>query len=327
MQYMPCFEPDTKASREDFTLLRNHDLLAHHIVIQALRTTPIPSHTHYSIPAIRHCLRRLVSRGPISGLALRFPSGRFPPIIPIEGNIGPGLEYPPPIGIDIAYAGVLYGLTPVVISATLGNIWPPLPIPIPPPPIAANANPSLGLVGGTDRGVLSLLAAIVRVEPPPLCLPLEVPCAVGGLLYRPGGSPGPGPGPGPLLMMLDWDWLCEWPCDGDERCPDDGTSVETLDNENGTTPARRAMSASPSCQCIASAARQGTAISSATLDHISGLNLNFISCLLKVEGENKALGFPVNRGSTSRTALRACSCVLRPIRFFAPDNSGSEVGS
>lgn len=33
------------------------------------------------------------------------------------------------------------------------------------------------------------------------------------------------------------------------------------------------MSASPSCQCIASAARHGTAISSATLDHISGLNL------------------------------------------------------
>jgi len=49
----------------------------------------------------------------------------------------------------------------------------------------------------------------------------------------------------------------------------------TLEREKGTTPARRAMSASPSCQCIASAARHGTAISSATLDHISGLNLVF----------------------------------------------------
>jgi hypothetical protein len=49
--------------------------------------------------------------------------------------------------------------------------------------------------------------------------------------------------------------------------------METLESEKGTTPARRAISASPSCQCIASAARQGTAISSATFDHISGLNL------------------------------------------------------
>lgn len=48
-----------------------------------------------------HCRRLLVSL-PMSGLALRFPSGRFPPNIPIEGSIGPGLEYPPPIGIDIA---------------------------------------------------------------------------------------------------------------------------------------------------------------------------------------------------------------------------------
>jgi hypothetical protein len=50
-------------------------------------------------------------------------------------------------------------------------------------------------------------------------------------------------------------------------------SKVTLEREKGTTPARRAMSASPSCQCIASAARHGTAISSATFDHISGLNL------------------------------------------------------
>jgi hypothetical protein len=76
------------------------------------------------------------------------------------------------------------------------------------------------------------------------------------------------------LMLLEWDWLCECPRDGEVRCPGGGGgSVELLDNEKGTTPARRAMSASPSAQCIASAARQGTAISSATLDHISGLNL------------------------------------------------------
>ena len=42
-------------------------------------------------------------------------------------------------------------------------------------------------------------------------------------------------------------------------------------SEKGTTPARRAISCSPRCQCIASAARQGMAISSATLAHISGL--------------------------------------------------------
>ena len=50
-------------------------------------------------------------------------------------------------------------------------------------------------------------------------------------------------------------------------------STATLDKENGTTPARRAISYSPSCQCIASAARQGIAISSANLAHMSGLNL------------------------------------------------------
>lgn len=52
-----------------------------------------------------------------------------------------------------------------------------------------------------------------------------------------------------------------------------GGSIAVLDRENGTTPARRAISCSPSCQCMASAARQGMAISSATLDHISALNL------------------------------------------------------
>ncbi|KAI9699296.1 MAG: hypothetical protein M1836_002906 [Candelina mexicana] len=54
-----------------------------------------------------------------------------------------------------------------------------------------------------------------------------------------------------------------------------GGSVSTaeLESEKGTTPARRAMSSSPSCQCIASTARQGICISSATFDHMSGLSL------------------------------------------------------
>jgi hypothetical protein len=60
---------------------------------------------------------------------------------------------------------------------------------------------------------------------------------------------------------------------GDCRTPPGGASRVTELREKGTTPARRAMSASPSCQCMASAARHGTPISSATLDHISGLNL------------------------------------------------------
>lgn len=55
--------------------------------------------------------------------------------------------------------------------------------------------------------------------------------------------------------------------------------MAVLDKENGTTPARRAISCSPSCQCMASAARHGMAISSATLDHISALNLE-IQCEL-----------------------------------------------
>lgn len=140
------------------------------------------THCHFqrqspSMPAQRiaaYCRLRL-EFGPMSGLALLLPSpGLGPmPIFPIAGNSGPGLWYPPPIGMDIAYAGVLYGLTPVVISATLGNICIPLPIcciPIP-PPIAARAIPSLGLVGGTDLGVLSLRAAIALADPPLFPLP------------------------------------------------------------------------------------------------------------------------------------------------------------
>jgi hypothetical protein len=137
-----------------------------------------------------------------------------------------------------------------------------------PPPIAANANPSLGLVGGTDRGVLSLLAAIVLDEPPPLPprTLLEALCEVAGRLYRELVDPEP-------LMVLERDCVWAWPREGDIRWLGGGVSMLALEREKGTTPARRAMSASPSCQCIASAARQGTAISSATLDHISGLNL------------------------------------------------------
>jgi hypothetical protein len=56
-----------------------------------------------------------------------------------------------------------------------------------------------------------------------------------------------------------------------------GSMEEPLDREKGTTPARRAISCSPSCQCIASAALQGIAISSATFAHISALNLYLFS--------------------------------------------------
>lgn len=78
-------------------------------------------------------------------------------------------------------------------------------------------------------------------------------------------------------------------CGGKRRAPDslrirgmvvlprrdfgDGSGGVVLERENGTTPALRAISCSPSCQCIASAARHGIAISSAILAHISGLNL------------------------------------------------------
>lgn len=48
-------------------------------------------------------------------------------------------------------------------------------------------------------------------------------------------------------------------------------------SENGVTPALRAMSCSPICQCMASAARHGMDISSAILDHMSALNLMYLS--------------------------------------------------
>lgn len=152
----------------------------------------------------------------------------------------------------------MYGLTPVVISATLGSICVPLAASIP-PPIAAKARPSLGLGGGTDLGVLSLLAMVDRVWITPLPWML---CGGAALVY------------GELLkpeLLSDEVWEC--PRGGETLCPGEGVSSEALEREKGTTPARRAMSASPSCQCMASAARHGTAISSATLDQISGLNL------------------------------------------------------
>jgi hypothetical protein len=49
--------------------------------------------------------------------------------------------------------------------------------------------------------------------------------------------------------------------------------VLVLASVKGVTPARRAISCSPICQCMASAARQGMAISSAMRDHMSALNL------------------------------------------------------
>jgi hypothetical protein len=48
-------------------------------------------------------------------------------------------------------------------------------------------------------------------------------------------------------------------------------------SEKGVTPALRAISCSPICQCIASAARHGIDISSAILDHMSALNLRRLS--------------------------------------------------
>ena len=47
-----------------------------------------------------------------------------------------------------------------------------------------------------------------------------------------------------------------------------------LVSENGVTPARFAISCSPICQCIASTALHGMAISSATFAHISARNLH-----------------------------------------------------
>jgi hypothetical protein len=50
-------------------------------------------------------------------------------------------------------------------------------------------------------------------------------------------------------------------------------SVPALARANGITPARLAISFSPSCQCMASAALHGTPISSDIFAHISDLSL------------------------------------------------------
>jgi hypothetical protein len=118
-------------------------------------------------PEASYCLRLVGSLGPGSGLDLRFASGRVL-YMPRDGNSGPGLAYPLVIELDMEYAGVLYGDTPVVISATLGRKCVPRGVGSPVPK-AANASPSFGLVGGTDLGVLSLRAAIAR--PVPMLLP------------------------------------------------------------------------------------------------------------------------------------------------------------
>jgi hypothetical protein len=47
-----------------------------------------------------------------------------------------------------------------------------------------------------------------------------------------------------------------------------------LVREKGVTPARFAISCSPICQCMASTARHGIAISSATRAHMSARNLD-----------------------------------------------------
>jgi hypothetical protein len=52
----------------------------------------IPATPSFTFPIPSHCLRRVVSLGPMSGLALRLLSGLAPPIIPMAGNKGPALE-------------------------------------------------------------------------------------------------------------------------------------------------------------------------------------------------------------------------------------------
>lgn len=154
---------------------------------------------------------------------------------------------------------MLYGLTPVVISATLGNNGGGHG-----DGIAIGAPASIleyvysfdKFVESAGRAIVSRLAASDRVE-----------------------GPSRKRGEGPALAMVDPECECVWlwlRCE-DVRVLMEGTSVVTLESENGTTPARRAMSASPSCQCMASAARHGTCISSAIFAHISGLSLACVS--------------------------------------------------
>ena len=65
-------------------------------------------------------------------------------------------------------------------------------------------------------------------------------------------------------------------------------------SENGVTPALRAISCSPICQCMASAARQGIDISSAIFAHMSPLNL-------KVRFDQQSESSVTRSGVTSRS--------------------------
>lgn len=138
-----------------------------------------------------------------------------------------------------------------------------------------------------------------------------------------------------------------------------GGSMAVLDSEKGTTPARRAISCSPNCQCMASAALQGIAISSATLDHISALNLRlsdvsllsaqilFCSVVANVEQgffqarlyfgtRSQSIGKKRKKKKkkkkrkkkhTSHIASQVYSFCLHPIRSCALNNSDSGGGS
>ncbi len=90
-----------------------------------------------------------------------------------------------------------------------------------------------------------------------------------------------------------------------------------LDKEKGVTPARLAISCSPSCQCMASAALHGIDISSATGAHIWCLNL---------AGAVLASGLLLlshTAPHTSRTTWRAYFYDPHPTHFSSPDNSGN----
>ena len=93
-------------------------------------------------------------------------------------------------------------------------------------------------------------------------------------------------------------------------------------SEKGVTPALRAISCSPICQCMASAARHGIDISSAILDHMSALNLTRLSYQDPV-GQISYHVAP----HTFRTTSRAYSYDLRPIHSVFRDSSGSGADS
>lgn len=121
-----------------------------------------------------------------------------------------------------------------------------------------------------------------------------------------------------------------------------GPSDVDAERAKGVVPARRAMSCSPSCQCIASAARHGMAISSAILAHISGLNL-FLSVLVASAPLTWRNGYVVpsfhkrfyanlkhlslDVSLTSRKVLLVYSSAPRPRHFVSRGSFGSAAGS